>query len=182
MSETTTPVRLQGVHGSPYTRKALGVLRYRRIPYRFIIGQPGQMTDTGHVDTENLPVPKPVLLPTFYFPDESGVDQAVTDTTPILERLDRDFVGRSVHPDESVLNFINYLLEDYADEWLTRCMFHYRWAYEADIDKAGSVLPFFSSTALAPELAITMKESDNTRDRRQLCTFSEIDGYPPAIT
>ena len=37
--------------------------------------------------------------------------------------------------------FIDYLLEDFGDEWLTKAMFHYRWAYDADIEKAGQILP-----------------------------------------
>ncbi len=181
MSKISAPVRLHGVHGSPYTRKALGVLRYRRIPYRFIIGQPGMMTDSGHVDVDSLPLPKLVLLPTFYFPNESGVDQPVTDTTPILERLDEAFEGRSVHPSEPVLNFINYLLEDYADEWLTRCMFHYRWAYEADIDKAGSVLPFLSTTSHAPEFAASMKKMISERQISRIWVVGSNEVTKPVI-
>jgi hypothetical protein len=42
--------------------------------------------------------------------------------------------------------FLDFLIEDYADEWLTKCMFHYRWYYAADAKKAGSVLPHWART------------------------------------
>ena len=37
--------------------------------------------------------------------------------------------------------FLDTLVEDYADEWLTKAMFHYRWRYPADIGKATRLLP-----------------------------------------
>ncbi|MEC7251018.1 MAG: glutathione S-transferase, partial [Pseudomonadota bacterium] len=48
---------------------------------------------------------------------------------------------RQTIPNDPVLAFLNYLIEDYADEWLTKAMFHYRWYYQADIDMAGTILP-----------------------------------------
>ena len=42
--------------------------------------------------------------------------------------------------------FIDYLLEDFADEWCTKYMFHYRWALDEDADNAGTLLPFFHKT------------------------------------
>jgi hypothetical protein len=40
------------------------------------------------------------------------------------------------------------LLEDFADEWLTKAMFHYRWTYAADIQKAKDVLASWLSQPL----------------------------------
>lgn len=181
MTSFVAPLRLHGVHASPYTRKALAALRYRRIPYRFIIGQPGLLTDSGHVDADALPLAKPILLPTFYRVDADGKDQAVTDTTPILEQLDRDFTDRSVHPDEPILNFINHVLEDYADEWLTRCMFHFRWAFAADIDKAGTVLPFYSASKLPPDQAAQFKSLISERQVGRLHFVGSNDITAPVI-
>ncbi|MGL4541946.1 MAG: glutathione S-transferase N-terminal domain-containing protein [Polymorphobacter sp.] len=128
------PLILMGVPGSPYTRKMLAVLRYRRIAYRLLMGGPGGPPGTH-------PRPKVPLLPTFFLPDADGVQQAVTDSTPLIRRFEREFPDRPVVPADPALAFIDALLEDYGDEWLTKAMFHYRWNYAPDIDRAGEILP-----------------------------------------
>ena len=141
------PIAIRGAPGSPYTRKMLAVLRYRRIPYRFLVG----LWTKDEVDS--LPAPKVDLLPTFYFETDDGVE-AVVDSTPIIRRLEADVLGRSVIPHDPALAFIDYLLEDYADEWLTKAMFHYRWQYPADIELAGEILPRWRDlTASAEEIS-----------------------------
>ncbi len=141
------PIAIRGAPGSPYARKMLAVLRYRRIPYRFLVG----LWTKDEVDS--LPSPKVDLLPTFYFETDDGVE-AVVDSTPIIRRLEADVLGRSVIPHDPALAFIDYLLEDYADEWLTKAMFHYRWQYPADIELAGEILPRWRDlTASAQEIA-----------------------------
>jgi glutathione S-transferase len=89
----------------------------------------------------DLPKPKVSLLPTFYLPDDAGALQAVTDSTPLIRRFEREYPGRSLIPTDPALAFLNELIEDYADEWLTKAMFHYRWAYAPDIAKAAAILP-----------------------------------------
>src|SRR5262249_37653661 len=66
---------------------------------------------------------------------------ARTDSTPLIRELETRHPGRSVIPPDAVLAFIDALLEDYADEWLTKAMFHYRWAFRADIANAAAILP-----------------------------------------
>lgn len=143
-----------GVPGSPYTRKMAAVLRYRRIPYRLVLGS--QVTG-------NIPLAKPPLLPTFLLPDADGRLEAVTDSTPLIERFEREVPGRSVRPIDPALRVIDLLLEDYADEWLTKAMFHYRWAYAADIDKASRVLPTWSRKPMTDEALAAAGEMVSSR-------------------
>lgn len=138
------PIAIRGAPGSPYTRKMLAVLRYRRIPYRFLVG----LWTKDEVDS--LPSPKVDLLPTFYFETDDGME-AVVDSTPIIRRLEAEVLGRSVVPHDPALAFIDYLLEDYADEWLTKAMFHYRWQYPADIELAGEILPRWRDLTASPQ-------------------------------
>ncbi len=126
-------IALMGAPGSPYTRKMLALLRYRRIRYRFLIA--------GSPQAEAMPSAHVRLLPTFYFPDAAGEFDAVVDSTPIIRTLEDMSLGRSVIPEDPALEFLDYLIEDYADEWLTKAMFHYRWSYAEDIAKAGEILP-----------------------------------------
>lgn len=133
---------IRGMPGSPYTRKMVALLRYRRIPYRLVLG--------GHGVHPGLPAAKVELLPTVYFETPRGELEAVVDSTPIIRRLEAEWPDRHVVPPDPVVAFVDELLEDFADEWLTKAMFHYRWHYAADIDKAGEILPRWADTA-APE-------------------------------
>jgi glutathione S-transferase len=146
MTSQPAPIALKGAPGSPYTRKMLSALRYRRIPYRLLVGPRG-------VAASGMPVPKVELLPTFYLPDAQGTLQAVVDSTPILRRLEREIAGRSVLPDDPAIRFIDELLEDYGDEWLTKAMFHYRWHFADDIARSASILPRWRNI-VAPEAEV----------------------------
>lgn len=144
-------IELKGVPGSPYTRKMLALLRYRRIPYRLLQRARFQID----ADLERYPArpqPKVELLPTFYFEDDDGSEIAVCDSTPVIRFLESRFDGRSVVPGNGTLGFINYLIEDYADEWLTKAMFHYRWSYPEDIKKAGQMLPRWGNSTADEQL------------------------------
>jgi glutathione S-transferase len=156
---TTEPIQLGGAPGSPYTRKMLAVLRYRHLPYRFMI--------LNRYAT-HMPMPKVSLLPTFWFPDAQGALQPVTDSTPIIRRLEREHAGRSVLPADPVLALLDELLEDYGDEWLTKAMFHYRWHYADDIERAGEVLPRWRAITATEETIAQMKQQFSERQISRL--------------
>lgn len=144
MVGSVAPLMLMGAAGSPYTRKMMALLRYRRISYA-IIWASHQNPPAGY------PEPSLKLLPTFYFPATDGRLEATIDSTPIIRRLEAEYQGRSALPSDPVLVFLNYLIEDYGDEWLTKCMFHFRWAHQADIDNAGPMLIFWNNPRISDE-------------------------------
>lgn len=145
MAETSR-LELTGAPGSPYTRKMISVLRYRRLPFNVYWGD-GQIP-------KGYPAPKVRLLPTFYFPDgDNGELVPVTDSTPLIRRLENEYEGRSVIPPNPVLSFVNDLVEDYADEWLTKAMFHFRWAHQADAENAAPLLVYWGMNTVPKEQA-----------------------------
>ena len=168
-----TPLLLNGAPGSPYTRKMVSLLRYRRIPYRLL--------QYGMGNPPGLPRGKVVLLPTFYFPGPDGNLEPVVDSTPIIRRLESAFDGRSVIPPHPVTAFIDYLLEDYADEWLTKAMFHYRWHYAADADKAGEILPRWSRISSSDEEMAQVKKFIMDRQISRLYVVGSNDTTAPVI-
>ena len=132
------PLRLVGAPGSPYSRKLRAALRYRRIPCAWI--------QRGSPEARGLPRPRVELLPQLVLPGPDGAPEAAVDSTPLLRRLESLFEGRAAIPHDPALAFLDALLEDYADEWLTKPMFHYRWAFAADVAKAKALLPRWSRT------------------------------------
>ena len=139
-------LRLIGGTGSPYTQKMVALLRYRHIPYGITWADP-----TGVLDALGIEKPKPTFHPTFLFKDDNGKTEAKCDSTPIIRRLESMYSGRSVVPADPALAFLDYLIEDFGDEWCTKYMFHYRWYPSADAKNAGTLLPLTMDVSLPSE-------------------------------
>ncbi|MBX3027820.1 glutathione S-transferase C-terminal domain-containing protein [bacterium] len=141
-----TPLRIVGAVGSPYSRKLRAVLRYRRIPHAWV--------NTGSPESRTLPQPRVSLLPQLILPTADGGLEARTDSSPLIRLLEGAVRERSVIPPDPAVAFLDALLEDYADEWLTKAMFHYRWAYAADVANAAAILPRWFRTDQPEAMAV----------------------------
>lgn len=140
----TSMLKLVGAYGSPYSRKMRAVLRYRRIPFRWILR--GSREDVG---VPEVPV---ALIPVLVFPGEGRAsDSAMVDSSPQIRRLEQLYSERRVIPPDPAVAFLDMLIEDYADEWMTKQMFHYRWSYPPDIAKASKLLPLDREPQMTPE-------------------------------
>jgi glutathione S-transferase len=169
----TTPLAFYGLPGSPYTQKMLALLRYRRIPYRFLYGDAAELAA--------LPKPRVALLPTFYLRDETGALEAVVDSTPLIRRLEQSYTGRSVMPGDPVVAFVDYLIEDFADEWLTKAMFHYRWHYADDIEKAADILPRWTAISASNSEIATRGKNFSERQISRLYVVGSNETTTPLI-
>lgn len=139
-------IKIFGATPSPYTQKILAAFRYRHIPYMVYNGDIAKkITKLG------IELPKPILLPTILLPNDDESLVATTDSTPIIRRLENEFTERKIVPDDPALSFINYLLEDFGDEWVTKYMFHYRWYFKEDADNAGTILPLVDIAVNTPD-------------------------------
>jgi glutathione S-transferase len=141
-------LRIVGVPASPYSRKLRAVLRYRRIPHAWVLH--------GSPEARGLPQARVPILPQLIVSGPDGGPEAVVDSTPLIRRLETLHAGRAVIPPDPVLAFVDALLEDYADEWLTKPMFHYRWAFAPDIARATAILPRWSRTDGSDQQAVEL--------------------------
>ncbi len=118
--------RLIGTNGSPYSMKMRSILRYRRLSFDWIL----RTTRNSHL-VDHI---KPALIPILLLPEDGS---AHIDSTPLAYLLEeRHPNARSIIPADPAHAFLSHLIEDMADEWLTKAMFHYRWMYETDIQYA----------------------------------------------
>ena len=170
------PLIILGGVGSPYTRKMLSYLRFKQIPHKMIWGDP-----SVYLDKHGIEKPKPGLLPTFVLPDDDGKLKAVTDSTPLIRRIDTEVSNRSSIPSDPALAFINYLLEDFADEWGTKYMFHYRWHDQKDANNAGTILPLQTLGMLPDEMLNNFKEMISKRQIDRLWVVGSNNDTAPII-
>ena len=125
----TNQYRLFGYELSPYSVKVRSYLRYKQIPHEWIVRSMAQLPEFQKY--AKLP-----LVPLVVTPE----GESLQDSTPIIETLEKSFTENSVVPDDPVLAFISFLIEEYADEWCNKAMFHYRWRREVDQLSAASRL------------------------------------------
>ncbi len=111
---------IHGALGSPYSMKMRALMRYRRITHIWHHGGDVQQLAAAKV--------KAPVIPVIEYPDGSFHN----DSTPVLYDLEARHGDRHVVPADPAQAFIAHLLEDFADEWLTKAMFGYRWLEEVD--------------------------------------------------
>ena len=142
---STEPLVIVGAHSSPYSRKMRAVLRFRRIPHEWVVR--GSRWD----DVPDAPVS---VIPVLAWRDETGAyTDVMVDSSPQITRLEAEYSGRSLVPSDPAAAFVDFLLEDFADEWVTKAMYHYRWANADDTEKSGRLLPLDADLQLDDELA-----------------------------
>jgi glutathione S-transferase len=93
-------------------------------------------------------------MPQLILPGPDGTPRAETDSTPLIRRLESSHAGRSVIPPDPAVAFVDALVEDYADEWLTKAMFHYRWAFAPDVAHAAALLPRWFRPTMSDDEAL----------------------------
>jgi glutathione S-transferase len=169
------PIRLSGGTGSPYTQKMVALMRYRRVPYAVNWGIPSEVCDAMGVEK-----PKPIFEPTFFFQEE-GHTKAVCDSTPIIRRLEASHSGRSVLPTDPALAFIDYLIEDFADEWCSKYMFHFRWHAKLDAGNAATLLPLSMNVSMPKQAHKEFKNWVEVRQVSRLYVVGSNDTTAPVI-
>ncbi len=118
-----------GALGSPYSLKVRAAMRAKRLAH----------TWTGMTAEERgtvMPKVKAPVIPVIRRPDGSWTN----DSTPFLLSIEGE--GRALLPDDPALRFACLLLEDMADEWFMKAMFHYRWTYTEDQEWCANWLMF----------------------------------------
>lgn len=119
------PFRLYGAELSPYSVKVRSYMRYKGIEFDWA-------PRTNARQEEFQRYAKLPLIPVLVDAD----DNALQDSTPIIEKLEAQYAEPSIVPKDASLSFLSALIEDYADEWLNKAMFHYRWSYPEDQESA----------------------------------------------
>ena len=112
--------RLIGSTASPYAIKLRALMRYRQIPFSWVI-----MTKALRKQTEHL---RPNLIPVLQYPDGTYRGESTT----LAYDLEARHPQRSVIPDDKAVAFVCDLLEDLADEWAVKPLFLYRWWHPDD--------------------------------------------------
>ncbi len=113
--------RIIGAEMSPYSVKVRSYFRYKAIPHHWILRNAASQAE--YEKYARMPI-----IPLVITPEGTGIQ----DSTPIIEAMEKLYPEPSIHPDDTIANFISALIEEFGDEWGNKWMFHYRWARDVD--------------------------------------------------
>jgi len=121
---------------------------------------------------------RPPVVPKIQFPDDSWH----VDSTPMVYELEERHPGqRSIIPEDTGLAFLSYLIEDMADEWMTKIMFHYRWWREVDQDYSSYWLACSHSEFAPEEMAQAAAKVFKERQVERLALVGSTETTRPVI-
>jgi glutathione S-transferase len=121
--------RIIGAEMSPYSVKVRSYFRYKAIPHQWVLRNAASQAE--YEKYAGMPI-----IPLLVTPEGSGIQ----DSTPIIDAMERFYPEPSIHPDDTIANFVSALIEEFGDEWGNKWMFHYRWARDVDqISAAGRI-------------------------------------------
>ena len=120
-----TAYRLFGAETSPYSLKVRSFLRYKGVDFDWVLRS--SVTEEEFKKHASLPT-----VPLLIRPD----GKASQDSTNMLATLEKEHTAPSAKPDDPACEALALMLEDYADEWLNKAMFHYRWNQSPDKEAA----------------------------------------------
>lgn len=113
--------RLFGAETSAYSTKMRSYLKYKAFAFDWV-------PRTSETEDELKRLSRFGTLPVLV--TASGF--AVHDTTPMMEALEADSPEPSATPADPATAFLACVLEEYADVWLAKAAFHYRWTRKKD--------------------------------------------------
>ena len=114
--------RIFGSELSPYSVKVRSYFRFKGLPHEWLLRSPANQPEFQKY--AKLP-----LVPLVVTAEGEGIQ----DSTPIMERFEKEYPEPSLVPPDPALAFLSALIEEYGDEWLNKPMFHYRWSYQPDV-------------------------------------------------
>ena len=112
---------IYGAELSPYSVKVRSYFRYKEILHKWIVRNAATQKDFDKLA-------KIQVVPLVVTPQ----GKVLQDSTPVIQKMEQVFTQKSITPKESETAFISRLIEEYADEWAVKQMFHYRWRYPDD--------------------------------------------------
>lgn len=113
--------RLFGAETSAYSTKMRSYLTYKGFAFDWA---PRTVDSEDELKRLSRFGTLPVLVTSSGF--------AVHDTTPMMEALEADSPEPSATPADPATAFLACVLEEYADVWLAKAAFHYRWTRKKD--------------------------------------------------